>query len=404
MDNRFRILVSTGEVSGDLQGSLLIEALHAEAMARGWHLEIDALGGLRMQHSGATLIADTTRLGAIGLIESLPYVNSVLALQRQLKHHLKASPPDLTVLIDYPGANVPLAQYLKRHYGCPLIYYIAPQEWVWAFGKGTTRRIVSSTDEILAIFPQEAHYYTAHGASVTWVGHPFMDTLTTSPTRAQARQQLGIPEQQTAIALLPASRTQELRYILPVLAEAAQQIQQHRPEVHFWIPVALPHFRVPIQAAIEKFELNATLTDHPQLLLAAADLCIGKSGTANLEAALLNIPQIVVYRIHPFNGWLYRKLLRFRVPYISPVNLVQNTAAVPELLQEAVSAITITNLALELLTPSVMRTQMLDQYQQLKTQLGNPGAVRRAATVILNHLTTSHQDPIRCSENGSPSG
>jgi lipid-A-disaccharide synthase len=282
---------------------------------------------------------------------------------------------------------VPLAQYLRRHYTCPIIYYIAPQEWVWALGKGTTRKIIDSTDEILAIFPQEAQYYKTHGASVTWVGHPFVDALETLPTRAQARQQLGIPEEQKAIALLPASRTQELRYILPVVAEAAQDIQRQIPDAHFWIPVALPQFREPIQAVIQQFGLKATLTDHPQLLLAAADLSIGKSGTANLEAALLNIPQIVVYRIHPFSGWLYRKLLHFKVPYISPVNLVQNAAVVPELLQEAVTPAAITALAIELLLlPSVPRTQMLHQYQQLKAQLGSPGAVERAATVILNYL------------------
>ncbi len=387
MIKTFRLLISTGEVSGDLQGSLLIQALHTAASKRGWCLKIDALGGPRMQKNGATLLADTTSLGAIGLIESLPYIKSVLTLQQQLKQHLKTSPPDLTLLIDYPGSNVPLAKYLKQRYCCPIIYYIAPQEYVWAFSKGTTRKIVDFTDQILAIFPQEAKYYAEHGASVEWIGHPLVDAMAQLPTRAQAREQLGIPAQQKAIALLPASRTQELRYILPVLAEAAQHIQTQVPDAHFWIPVALPQFRAPIQAAIAQFGLRAaTLSDHPQLVLAAADLCIGKSGTANLEAALLDIPQIVTYRIHPFNGWLYRKLLRFQVPYISPVNLVQNAAVVPELLQEAVTPQAITQLALELLQPSTARIQMLQKYQQLRNNLGPRGAVERGAEIILNHL------------------
>jgi lipid-A-disaccharide synthase len=386
MTKTFRLLISTGEVSGDLQGSLLIQALHTAASKRGWCLKIDALGGPRMQKSGATLLADTTSLGAIGLIESLPYIKSVLTLQRQLKQHLKISPPDLTLLIDYPGSNVPLAKYLKQRYCCPIIYYIAPQEYVWAFSKGTTRKIVDFTDQILAIFPQEAKYYTEHGAAVEWIGHPLVDAMAQLPTRTQAREQLGIPAQQKAIALLPASRTQELRYILPVLAEAAQHIQTQLSDAHFWIPVALPQFREPIQAAIAQFGLRATLSDHPQLVLAAADLSIGKSGTANLEAALLDIPQIVTYRIRPFNGWLYRNLLRFQVPYISPVNLVQNAAVVPELVQEAATPQAITQLALELLQPSTARTQMLQQYQQLRTNLGTPGAVARGAEIILNHL------------------
>ncbi len=390
MTKTFRLLISTGEVSGDLQGSFLIQALHTAASKRGWCLNIDALGGTRMQQSGATLLADTTSLGAIGLIESLPYVKSVLTLQRQLKQHLKTSPPDLTLLIDYPGSNVPLAGYLKKRYGCPILYYIAPQEYVWAFSKGTTRKIVDFTDQILAIFPQEAKYYAENGAAVEWVGHPLVDAMAKLPTRNQAREQLGIPAQQKAIALLPASRTQELRYIFPVLAQAAQHIQAQVPDAHFWIPVALPQFREPIKAAVEQFGLQATLSENPQLILAAADLCIGKSGTANLEAALLNVPQIVVYRIHPFNGWLYRKLLRFKVPYISPVNLVQNAAVVPELVQEDVTPQAITQLALELLQPSAARTQMLQQYGELTAQLGSPGAVGRAAEIILNHLAQNH--------------
>ncbi len=387
MTKTFRLLISTGEVSGDLQGSLLIQALHIAASKRGWCLNIDALGGARMQQSGATLLADTTSLGAIGLIESLPYVKSVLALQRQLKQHLKTSPPDLTLLIDYPGSNVPLAGYVKQHYRCPILYYIAPQEYVWAFSKGTTRKIVDFTDQILAIFSQEAKYYAENGAAVEWVGHPLVDAMAKLQNRTQARKQLGIPVQQKAIALLPASRRQELRHILPVLAQAAQQIQTHVPDAHFWIPVALPQFRAPLKAAIEQFGLRATLSENPQLMLAAADLSIGKSGTANLEAALLDVPQIVVYRIHPFNGWLYRNLLRFQVPYISPVNLVRNAAAVPELLQEAATPQAITQFAIELLQPSAARTQMLEQYRLLKTQLGAPGAVQRAAEIILNHLT-----------------
>lgn len=281
---------------------------------------------------------------------------------------------------------MPLAGYLKQRYRCPIIYYIAPQEYVWAFSKATTRKIVDFTDQILAIFPQEAKYYAENGAAVEWIGHPLVDVMAQLPTRAQAREQLGIPAQQKAIALLPASRTQELRYIFPVLAQAAQHIQAQVPDAHFWIPVALPQFREPIKAAVEQFGLQATLSENPQLILAASDLSIGKSGTANLEAALLDVPQIVVYRIHPVNGWLYRKLLHFKVPYISPVNLVQNAAVVPELLQEDVTPQAITQLALELLQPSAARTQMLQQYQQLRAQLGSPGAVGRAAEIILNRL------------------
>ncbi len=386
MSDRFHLLISAGEVSGDLQGSLLIQALHHEAAERHWSLDITALGGERMAAAGATLLANTTRIGAIGLFESLPYVRSTLAIQKQIRAFLKTVPPDLTVLIDYPGANIPLAGYLKQTYSrSPIIYYIAPQEWVWAFGKGTTRQIVERTDQILAIFPEEAEYYAAHGAKTTWVGHPFVDALASSPNRTEARQRLGIPLEQTAIALLPASRRQELRHILPILSAAAQQIQQQVPTAHFYIPLAHDGFRQPLQTMIEQCGLQATLTEDAQLTLAAADLTIGKSGTVNLETALLGIPQIVVYCVHPVSGWLYRKLLGFKVPYISPVNLVAKRAIVPELLQEAATPDAISQLALKLIQPSELRSQMLEDYR-LHLNLGESGVLKRAANLILDSL------------------
>jgi lipid-A-disaccharide synthase len=382
------LLISAGEVSGDLQGSLLIQALYQEAAERDWDLKITALGGERMAAAGATLLANTTRIGAIGLFESLPYVRSTLAIQKQVRAFLKTAPPDLTVLIDYPGANIPLAGYLKHTYPtAPIIYYIAPQEWVWTFGKGTTRQIVERTDQILAIFPEEAEYYVAHGAKATWVGHPFVDALANYPSRAEARQQLDIPPAQTAIALLPASRRQELRHILPLLSAAAQQIQQQVPTAHFYIPVAHGGLRRSLQTMIDQSRLKATLTEDAQLTLAAVDLTIGKSGTVNLETALLGIPQIVVYRVHPVSGWLYRKLLGFKVPYISPVNIIAKQAIVPELLQEAATPGAIAQLALGLLQPSALRAQMLADYR-LHLNLGEQGVLKRAANLILDSLSS----------------
>ncbi|MGB8701082.1 MAG: lipid-A-disaccharide synthase [Thermosynechococcaceae cyanobacterium] len=393
-----QILISTGEVSGDLQGSLLIEALQAAAAERGWPLEIQALGGPRMAQAGATLIADTSRIGAIGVIESLPYLGAALSVQRQVRRYLQTVAPQMVVLIDYVGFNLWLAGDIKRRYpGCPVVYYIAPQEWVWSFGTGTTRQIVERTDRILAIFPQEADYYRRHGATVDWVGHPFLDTLSRRPNRTEARQQLGIPPEQQAIALMPASRQQELRYIWPVLAEAAQRIQMQCPTVQFWIPVAQAGFRQTLQHTIQTLGLRATLCDRPQWVLTAADLVLGKSGTANLEAALRLVPQIAVYRIHPINGWLYRKLLRFKVPFISPVNLICQTAVVPELLQEAATPAAIAALALDLLQPSAARTRMLQQYGQLRDSLGTPGAAQRAAEAILTSLSAyRRQSSFRC--------
>ena len=200
-------------------GGLLVEALHQEAQQRQLPLEIVALGGERMRKAGATLLANTMPMGAIGLWEALPLVLPTLRIQCRLNRWLRQCRPDAVVLIDYMGANVNLGLKVKRRLpGTPILYYIAPQEWAFRIGDGSTTRLIGFTDRILAIFPEEARFYSARGASVTWVGHPLLDTLTELPSREQARQELGLAEQERLLLLLPASRQQELRYLLPPLA------------------------------------------------------------------------------------------------------------------------------------------------------------------------------------------
>ena len=243
-----RLLVSTGEVSGDLQGSLLIAALHREAARRGLPLEVVALGGPRMRAAGAELLADTARLGAIGLWEAVPLILPTLRLQARLRRWLRTHPPDGAVLIDYMGANVNLGLRLRRQYpALPITYYIAPQEWAFRLGDGGTTRLIGFTNRILAIFPEEARFYGSRGAQVTWVGHPLIDTLGTPPERAEARRQLGLPEAAPVLLLLPASRPQELRYLLPPMAAAAAALQQRHPDLEVLVPAGLSGFEEPLQ-------------------------------------------------------------------------------------------------------------------------------------------------------------
>jgi lipid-A-disaccharide synthase len=387
MSRKLRLFISTGEVSGDLQGSLLIQALFSRAVQLGIELEILALGGDRMAAAGARVLGNTRSFGAIGLFEALPFIQPLFSLRQSVGAVLQENPPDLVILIDYPGFNIGLAQQIKRQFSCPIVYYIAPQEWAWAFSSHTTKAIVERVDEILAIFPQEAEYYAKFGAKTTWVGHPFVDQVAESPTRLQAREILEIDDPQTAIALLPASRPQEFHYIWPAIAAAAQRIQAAVPAAHFWIPVALTEYRSFFERQIQTYQLRATLTENSQLTLAAADLVIGKSGTANLEAALLDVPQVVVYRVHPMSAWIYRVILRFKVPFISPVNLIPMQAIVPELLQKAMTPEAIATHALHLLHDGEARRRMLDQYQMLREQLGTPGVLPRAASALLSQVT-----------------
>jgi lipid-A-disaccharide synthase len=401
-----RLLVSTGEVSGDLQGSLLIEALHREAERRGLPLEVVALGGARMERAGAELLADTATLGAIGLWEALPLVLPTLRLQARLGRWLKRHPPDGVVLIDYMGANVNLGLQLKRRYPhVPITYYIAPQEWAFRLGDGGTTRLIGFTDRILAIFPEEARFYTGRGAQVTWVGHPLIDTVAELPCRDEARRCLGLAAAVPVLLLLPASRLQELRYLLPPMAAAAALLQRRHPALEVLLPSGQKGFEPVLEKAMAKAGVRARVVpadlanSQRPLLYAAADVALTKSGTANLELALRGVPQVTGYRVSRATAFVARRLLHFNVPHISPVNLVLQERLVPELLQDAFTPAAIAAAIEPLLDrDGEERRRILEGYGRLRQKLGEPGVTRRAASAILDQVieATTRIEPAPC--------
>jgi len=437
-----RIFISTGEVSGDLQGALLIEALKRQAATAGLELEVVALGGEKMAKAGAKLLSDTTGIGSIGLLESLPFVLPTWEIQRRAKRYLRQNPPDAVVLIDYMGPNLNLGSFIHRELPeLPIVYYIAPQSWVWSapfiIGRDTAT-IVKMTDHLLAIFPEEARFFEKKGASVSWVGHPLVDKMQSSPTREKARAALGIEPEQIAIALLPASRRQELKYMMPIVFEAARQLQSrldagemgrhgdaetrrrgeernketnnkqqttnnkqqttnnkqqttnnkqqttnNKQQTTFWIPLSLEAYRRPIEAAIERYGLRAkVIAGKNQEVFAAADLAIAKSGTVNLELALLDVPQVVFYRVSFFT-YLIGRILKVTIPFMSPPNLVVMRSIVPELLQEKATPENLLQEALKLLFDKNRRQQTLADYQEMRQLLGEVGVCDRAAREIL---------------------
>jgi lipid-A-disaccharide synthase len=216
------------------------------------------------------------------------------------------------------------------------------------------------------------------------VGHPLVDKMVNTPSRESARKILGIQEQELAIALLPASRHQELKYLLPGIFQAAKNIQSQLPKANFLIPLSLERFRGKVTRAIKDYGLKARIFSvNQQEIFAAADLAITKSGTANLELALANVPQVVVYSLSPFTAWVGRNILKGSIPFASPVNLVLMREIVPELLQEQATADNITKAAIELLLNREKRQKTLLDYQEMRQCLGEVGVCDRAAKEIL---------------------
>jgi lipid-A-disaccharide synthase len=284
--------------------------------------------------------------------------------------------------------NIGIGKYASKVFpDVPIIYYIAPQEWVWASDENNSSKIVSFSDEILSIFPAEARFFTEKGANVKFVGHPLLDRVAKIPDRATAREQLGISNDEIAVALIPASRKQELKYLLPSIFQAARQIQDKLPNVRFWIPLSRDIFREAIEREITAHQISATLvTENPDCVLAAADLAITKCGTVSLELALLNIPQVVIYRVSKVTAWLAKNVVKFSIPFMSPTNLVEMQPIVPELLQDEATADRIAAESLELILNAERRDRMLSDYRQMRQALGEPGVCDRVAQAILARI------------------
>jgi lipid-A-disaccharide synthase len=357
------IFISTGDVSGDLQGALIVTALKQLAKKSAIDLNIVALGGSRMAAAGANILADTTGISSMGIWEAVPYIAPTIQVQNIAKQYLKTTPPDAIVLIDYMSPNVSIGNYAKRVFpDVPIIYYIAPQEWVWATDKKNTSEIVKFTDRILSIFPAEARFFESKGANVTFVGHPLLDR----------------------VANIPASRKQELKYLMPAIFAAARQIQTQLPQVRFWIPLSRDVFKAEIDQAILEYQLNATLiAKNTDFVLSAADLAITKCGTVSLELALLNVPQVVIYRVSKVTAWIAKNVIKFSIPFMSPTNLVEMKPIVPELLQDEASPARITAESLELILNQEKRNRTFTEYAQMRLALGEPGVCDRVAQEIL---------------------
>jgi len=388
-----KLLISTGEVSGDLQGSLLIKALKTNAEKRKIELEIIALGGERMREAGAKLISNTSSIGAIGFLEALPYVLPTLNSQSKIDNYLSSSPPDAVILIDYMGPNIRLGLKVKKKFpNIPIIYYIAPQEWAWRLGDSGTTDLISFTDKILAIFEEEAKFYSNKGGNVKFVGHPMLDFYRDIPNREDSMRKLGLTPDKKLLLIIPASRKQELKYILPTLLKAAKLLQEKDPSITVLIPSGLKEFDKLLNNSLKEYGVSGRIIlsnevdNMKPFLFSAAHLALAKSGTINMELALNSVPQIVGYKVSRVTAFFARHLLRFNIKYISPVNLLLNKMLIPEFVQEDFKSEKIFNAALKILEDNSSKEDIMLGYKRLKDKLGKPGVTDRASKDILDML------------------
>jgi lipid-A-disaccharide synthase len=366
-----KIMVSAGEVSGDIHGTHLVR----ELKKLDPNLHFFGMGSENLLSEGVDIKLDISRRGTIGIFEALPNIIPLYLTYFKLVSMMKKEKPDILLLIDSQGINMPLAKAAKK-LGIKTVYYIPPQEWLWGTTRGV-KKVTKTVDQIISIFEKEHNTYKAAGGNSVYFGHPLVDVLSAYPPNESKKTNL-------TIALCPGSRTQEIKGLLPVLLRAGKIIQQSYPNAEFIIPAASTNMIKKIFSMISNFRPKA-IVGQTREVLARSDLAICASGTINLEASILGVPNIMVYKLSPLTYFLGKYILKIgeKLPFFSMPNYILNEKVIPELVMKEANPQNIAEEALSILNNSSRQQRMKDSFNQLKTKLGSSGVIPKIAKAIL---------------------
>jgi lipid-A-disaccharide synthase len=370
-------MISCGEPSGDLYaGALASEILKLEPGAI-----ITGFGSDRLRAAGASLVGDFKGLSVTGLTEAVRVIPRSWRNYRALVRAAEETRPDVFVPIDFPDFNFFPARALHKR-GVPVVYYISPQLWAWRRGRLKTMKRVA--DRVLVIFPFEAPFYEAEGVPVTFVGHPLLELTPAPEAREPFLRGHGLDPARPVVALLPGSRRNELRAILPDLVRTAGVIARRLPAAQFLIARA-PHLGEELLAPLADWPDGASrpvvVEGQTDAVLASADVAVLASGTVTVQAALHGCPMVIVYRVGPITYTLGKPLLH--VDTYGMVNLVAGSRVVPELIQDDFTPEAAATEALKVLLDPVHAAKVKADLAAVRGRLGTAGATRRAAEAVI---------------------
>ena len=436
------LMMVAGERSGDVYGARLAKALEQRLR----EVEIFGCGGEAMRHAGVETVADARCFAMVGITEVVSGLPQAYRAFHALLDEADRRRPRLAILIDSPSLNIRLAKQLKGR-GITVAYFVSPQIWAWK--RWRLGQLKARIDKMLCIFDFEEEIYKRAGIPVEYVGHPLVDTVEASLTREAFFAQAGLDPGTPTVALLPGSREIEVSLILPTLLRAAAQLAQARP-IQFviaaaptidpaWLeskflkrqparatlremakealrhavvdPVRLARHRVKTSAGVPDASAGAlpsldaawwqpepqkpvvsgatvrTVPHSTYDALRHSDVAVVASGTATVEAALLERPMVVVYRVAPLTGFFARFMVS--VPHYSMVNLLAGKAVVPELIQSDFTAERVSAEVGSLLDRPEAREAMTHELRALKSRLGSRGAIERAADAVVRMIEPS---------------
>jgi len=370
-----------------MHGSNLVRAIRRLAP----DLAFLGIGGRQMAQAGVRTLVSSSDMAVVGLTEALHRLHTVVRAAQTMKSVMKHLHPDLLILIDYPDFNLYLARIAKRFH-IPVFYYISPQVWAWR--RGRVKTIARRVDRMAVILPFEEAFYRKRGLDVEYVGHPLLDEFAsklvghdaTYPDMVPlAGHPVGPEIQVPVVALVPGSRRDEVKGLLPVMVRCLEILKERYPGIRCVLPLAKTLEREYVARFVRNKALAIDIRqDDIYSTLAGCHVAIVASGTATLDTAIMGIPMVVVYKVSPFSYWLGKKLIR--VPYISLVNLIAQEQVVPELIQDDVTPDKLAEEVLSLLRNGAARQRMIEKLKGIRKTLGKGGASERAAHMALQMI------------------
>lgn len=373
-----RVLIVAGEASGDLHGGGLVRAFRQQVP----DLEFEGIGGRHMQEAGVKLLSGIEGLGAIGFFEIFNTLFRHITLYFDLRKRLARGDYRAAILINYPAFNLLLAGLCKR-FRCPALFYIGPQ--IWASRPGRIHRIRRNVSKMYVVLPFEEALYREAGVPVAFLGHPFVDLVKPRQTVEQTRTEFKLKPGVPVVGLFPGSRKSEIGFLLDDMFKAAALIEKELGECRFLLPVADTLKREDIEKKAARYPVKIdVLPARNYEVMQVSDFLILCSGSATLEAALFECPQVIVYRVNALSYALLGWLVKIR--WFGLVNIVAEEEVATELLNDQVTPERIAGEALAVLTDREKSAAVRSRMHRVHESLGQPGVVNRVAADMAHEM------------------
>lgn len=372
------ILILTGEPSGDFHASKLIRQIKQIQK----DIYFSGIGGPFLKKEGIDLFFDIKHLSVMGFTEVLMQIGQIKKAFDLFKNKVKEQPPDLVILIDYPGFNLKAAKFLKENKNIKVLYYITPKVWAWK--KSRLKKIKKFVDHAALILPFEEKIFKKANIPCTYVGNPLMDEYPEHLAKPFTKNNRNENQRPLIIGLLPGSRKNEINKLLKILAQSAVKIQDKHKNVEFMVSkaVSISHENLVDQLAPYKDQINFQIIPGPvKQIFEKVDFLIAASGTVTLEAALCCIPTIIVYKVSAISYRIAKLLVKIK--YAGLANLIVNSEVMPEFLQQDATVENISNKAIEMINNLDFHQNRL---MAVRHRLGKPGASLRTAKIAVSMI------------------